>query len=220
MTNANIATDNGLETVTESDPLPPPSEKVEFPQPDSPPPSERQDFGFRSVVNPTAKPDEIFNPSIHAVDADGNPRKKLDGTFAKKRGRQAGYSANAGNPETSAEDLMLWIEAKKHTQIVVGTGMAIFGLEWEATEGERIVMETAFHNYFESVGIVRMPPWIELGTAIGLGYVAPRIHLESTQQKMKQIVGAIRSRKVKSNVQTSNRYANVDRKQQGKSSSD
>lgn len=34
--------------------------------------------------------DVIFDPAIHATDADGNPVMKKDGTFAMKRGRKAG----------------------------------------------------------------------------------------------------------------------------------
>ena len=38
----------------------------------------------------TATADVIFNPAIHATDADGNPVMRKDGTFALKRGRKAG----------------------------------------------------------------------------------------------------------------------------------
>ena len=34
--------------------------------------------------------DVIFDPAIHAVDADGNPILRKDGTFALKRGRKPG----------------------------------------------------------------------------------------------------------------------------------
>lgn len=34
--------------------------------------------------------DVIFNPAIHATDADGNPVMRKDGTFALKRGRKPG----------------------------------------------------------------------------------------------------------------------------------
>ena len=38
----------------------------------------------------TATENVIFDPAIHATDADGNPVMKKDGTFALKRGRKAG----------------------------------------------------------------------------------------------------------------------------------
>ena len=38
----------------------------------------------------------IFDPAIHAVDADGNPVMKLDGTFKLKPGRKVGTSTGAG----------------------------------------------------------------------------------------------------------------------------
>ena len=38
----------------------------------------------------------MFNPAIHAVDADGNPVMKLDGTFKLKPGRKVGTSTGAG----------------------------------------------------------------------------------------------------------------------------
>ena len=40
--------------------------------------------------NITTTENVIFNPAIHATDADGNPVMKKDGTFALKRGRKAG----------------------------------------------------------------------------------------------------------------------------------
>lgn len=36
----------------------------------------------------TSENGEVFNPEIHAVDNDGNPRKTKTGKFAKKRGRK------------------------------------------------------------------------------------------------------------------------------------
>lgn len=38
----------------------------------------------------TATANVIFDPAIHAVDADGNPVMRKDGTFAMKRGRKPG----------------------------------------------------------------------------------------------------------------------------------
>ena len=38
----------------------------------------------------------IFDPAIHATDADGNPVIKKDGTFALKRGRKVGSTVTPG----------------------------------------------------------------------------------------------------------------------------
>ena len=38
----------------------------------------------------TAADNVIFDPAIHATDADGNPVMKKDGTFSLKRGRKVG----------------------------------------------------------------------------------------------------------------------------------
>ena len=40
--------------------------------------------------NTTATENVIFDPAIHATDAEGNPVMRKDGTFALKRGRKAG----------------------------------------------------------------------------------------------------------------------------------
>ena len=40
--------------------------------------------------------DTIFDPAIHATDADGNPVMRKDGTFALKRGRKAGSTVTSG----------------------------------------------------------------------------------------------------------------------------
>ena len=38
----------------------------------------------------------IFDPAIHAVDADGNPILRKDGTFSLRRGRKAGSTITPG----------------------------------------------------------------------------------------------------------------------------
>ena len=38
----------------------------------------------------------IFDPAIHAADAEGNPVMRKDGTFALKRGRKAGSTVTPG----------------------------------------------------------------------------------------------------------------------------
>ena len=43
-----------------------------------------------SNTNTTATANVIFDPAIHATDADGNPVMRKDGTFALKRGRKPG----------------------------------------------------------------------------------------------------------------------------------
>ena len=43
-----------------------------------------------SNTNTNTTADVIFDPAIHATDADGNPVMRKDGTFALKRGRKPG----------------------------------------------------------------------------------------------------------------------------------
>ena len=40
--------------------------------------------------------DVIFDPAIHATDADGNPVMRKDGSFSLKRGRKAGSTVTPG----------------------------------------------------------------------------------------------------------------------------
>ena len=44
----------------------------------------------------TATANVIFDPAIHATDAEGNPVMRKDGTFALKRGRKAGSTVTPG----------------------------------------------------------------------------------------------------------------------------
>ena len=54
-------------------------------------------FGKETTMSNTTTATEnvIFNPAIHATDADGNPVMKKDGTFSLKRGRKAGSTNSA-----------------------------------------------------------------------------------------------------------------------------
>ena len=48
------------------------------------------------MTNTTTTTENVmFNPAIHATDADGNPVMRKDGTFALKRGRKAGSTNSA-----------------------------------------------------------------------------------------------------------------------------
>ena len=54
----------------------------------------------------TATENVIFNPAIHATDAEGNPVMKKDGTFSLKRGRKAG-STNSATPTSTMTDTII-----------------------------------------------------------------------------------------------------------------
>lgn len=47
--------------------------------------------------------DVIFDPAIHATDADGNPILRKDGTFALKRGRKAGSTVTISRGKFDVE---------------------------------------------------------------------------------------------------------------------
>lgn len=47
-------------------------------------------FEKENTMNNTITNNVIFDPAIHATDADGNPVMRKDGTFSLKRGRKAG----------------------------------------------------------------------------------------------------------------------------------
>ena len=140
---------------------------------------------------------EGFDAGIHAVDAAGNPIKKADGTFAKKRGRKADLK-NAGsalpNPNAPAmtnapsirSDVLTSEQASKQlVNMFLNGAVMVFGPEWEPeniSEAKGLVY--SLKDYFDIRGVPKFPP--ELGLVIAFGaYALPRLKKEKTQSKLK-----------------------------------
>ena len=91
--------------------------------------------------------DTIFNPAIHATDADGNHVMRKDGTFALKRGRKAGSTVTTARSgfdvnAISAAYLARVMTAGDLDSITAFTAM---------TKGQRVQFLTGTPEYDETV---------------------------------------------------------------------
>lgn len=124
-----------------------------------------------------------FDPAIHAVDKDGNPRRRGDGSYALKRGRKAGNGAgqprpatgqNAPAPEAVQEAREADEAAKTAANLTIWGGVAIFGEDFRPSKGEPEMLHHAYRDYFAAKGVTKLPP--ELGLVVALSaYVLPRL---------------------------------------------
>lgn len=131
-----------------------------------------------------------FDPAVHAVNTDGTPKLRGDGTFAKKRGRKSGQSVNsplqpgagiiAQTPD-SRGTISNDEAARQVCNAMVGVAVAVIGPEWAPVDkAEAKGLETAFKNYFDAKGQINLPPEVGLALAVG-AYGLSRMGHESTQ---------------------------------------
>jgi hypothetical protein len=145
-------------------------------------------------VEQAAKTWEGFDPKVHAVDADGNPKKKSDGSWAMKRGRKPGSSNSAApvtgdNPPLSAPKARAagTVTNKAAARAMVATGVGlmchIVGPEWEARDqSEFDGLADSVKDYFDARGQVQMGPETMLAITL-LGYAVPRTEHPNTREK-------------------------------------
>lgn len=159
-----------------------------------------------------------FNPAIHAVNADGSPRKTTTGRFALKRGKKAG---TVEAPKATAKGIVIpgatpGAGAKEQearaggvgaTNLVLMTLVALGGQEWAPVKDEKVgrdeklMLETATGDFFVAQGWQDLPPGWALVAAWGM-YALPRFTMPQTRTRMQRIkewayskVGAWRARR-------------------------
>jgi hypothetical protein len=131
----------------------------------------------------------LFNPSLHAMDKDGNPSLTRTGKFRAKRGA-GGYQAGPGIniPNAAPAPSACRPAAIAATNVFIVTGMSLFGDEWkpnrDLNEPEAVV--TAFENYFEAKGITDFPPGAALVMALG-AYALVRLQQPKTLSKLERL---------------------------------
>lgn len=152
---------------------------------------------------------EGFDPTVHAVDAEGNPKKKPDGTYAKKRGRKPGtttasgaagsalppkrapMSANA--PSTVSAGLSSEAAARQFTNAFISGGVMIFGADWEPEDkSEPQELKKALQDYFDADGVPNIPPWFGVALAFG-AYSAKRLTKPTILEKVGQFFHKIKT---------------------------
>lgn len=144
-----------------------------------------------------------FDPSKHAVNPDGTPRKKVDGTFANKRGRKPGQTvaaapatAQSGTPKTvtaplsakkARESGLVTNKAAAYATVktVIYTLGSTIGPEWDFdTPEEQKDMLDAVEAYYDANGQVNLSPELMLALRV-LVYASPRTQHPNTKEKLK-----------------------------------
>ena len=92
----------------------------------------------------------IFDPAIHAVDADGNPILRKDGTFSLRRGRKAG-TPNTGTGTRGGFDVNAVTGAYLARVMAAGDLDAIMAFNG-MTKGKRVEFLRSTPEYGETVG--------------------------------------------------------------------
>lgn len=158
------------------------------------------------VVPTTIIDDTVFDPSVHAVDEAGNPRKNLDGTFSRKRGRKPGSKNSASTPVMVApiNEMACEQAAKDTVGLMVFVAITIGGEAFVpgtsiTGENENEMLTRSFSTYYKAAGIISMPPWLTLLTGIGM-YVAPRVNDPRVKARFAAMRDKIMGRKT--NVET------------------
>lgn len=148
-----------------------------------------------------------FDPSVHAVDKDGNPRRRGDGSFAMKRGRKPGQTTAArptpgqpgemprpqsapNSPAQTVDPETANIEQASRTaaNLLIGTSVMVFGEDFAPeNKGEAVMLQTAFRDYFAERGVAKLPPELALAAVVA-AYMLPRF----TKPKARDRLGALK----------------------------
>lgn len=152
-----------------------------------------------------------FDPSLHEVDAWGNPKLNRDGFLAGKPGRpgkgektrfqkeipSGGEEASAASQKTISQNQNM---AKITTAIFIKLGVGVFGDEWYpqkytnqdlgVTIDEQAEMIAAFDQYFRSKNMTDLTPGWALVLSLS-GYAAARMTQPKTQSRFKIIAGRV-----------------------------
>jgi len=144
-----------------------------------------------------------FDPAIHAVNPDGTPKRKVDGSYALKRGRKAGAPAGSpvqigaglptpapgvDNPQAPPPVTISADEAARQTcNVLINGAVMMFGDQWEPRDKDEAKgLQTSFKNYFEARGTPNVPPEVGLAFAV-LAYSLPRLTHEKTVSSFARI---------------------------------
>lgn len=133
-----------------------------------------------------------FDPEKHAVNDDGSPRLKQDGSFASKRGRKPGATSSGGGGSTK-KVIAAQITPETYQMAAIPLvmmyeqiGMAI-GPEWKMDDAEKDMHVGAWGNYLKSKGMVDLPPGTFLAIVM-VSYAGSRLMVSNTQSKLAKLV--------------------------------
>lgn len=124
-----------------------------------------------------------FDPLTHAVNPDGTPKRKVDGSFALKRGRKSGAAPTTSSaPAQVAETPTINVDeaSRQSCNMLINGAVLLLGEQWAPVDKEEAKgLQTSFKNYFEARGVPNVPPEVGLVVAV-LAYSLPRITHEKT----------------------------------------
>ena len=151
------------------------------------------------MVSGVADAQSGFDPLIHAVNPDGTPKRKVDGSYALKRGRKMGAaaptSAAPGQPaepapapgDAPAVKINADEAARQTCNVMINGAVMMFGEQWAPRDKDEAKgLQTSFKNYFEARGTPNVPPEVGLVFAV-LAYSLPRLTHEKTVSRFSQI---------------------------------
>jgi hypothetical protein len=124
-----------------------------------------------------------FDPLTHAVNPDGTPKRKVDGSFALKRGRKSGAAPTTNSaPAQVAQTPTINVDeaSRQSCNMLINGAVLLFGEQWAPQDKEEAKgLQISFKNYFEARGVPNVPPEIGLVVAV-LAYSLPRLTHEKT----------------------------------------
>lgn len=176
-----------------------------------------------SKVALTDKYGRTFDSSIHATNTDGSPKlnKNLKHITIKKgyHSKPSSIKSNIGglneksqtdsiNSNDSSQSLndSHGLSAREAANIATSTlaamGVMLGGTDWNYIKNDSIGLDesasinNAFNQYFESTGIVDIPPGTLLAITL-LSYAIPRFMMTKTQSRVKKVLTWIKSKRSK-----------------------
>jgi len=148
-----------------------------------------------------------FDPKIHKVGADGEPTLSAKNKLVKRPGRKAGADATApksfigapgassplstGPSQEATSQMQARAAGNMAANLLMQLGLIAGGDEWQPRKDistgldEKIMLESAFGDYFLAKGIIDIPPGMVLTVAIG-GYMLPRFTMPKTRTRLER----------------------------------
>jgi hypothetical protein len=135
------------------------------------------------MVSGVSEAHDGFDPLVHAINPDGTPKRKVDGSYAMKRGRKSGAVPTpnsspvqvAQTPTINADEA-----ARQSCNMLINGAVLLLGEQWEPRDKDEAKgLQISFKNYFEARGVPNVPPEVGLVVAV-LAYSLPRVTHEKT----------------------------------------
>jgi len=127
-----------------------------------------------------------FDPLTHAVNPDGTPKRKVDGSYALKRGRKSGVlpsPSSTSSPQAQVVQtptINVDEASRQSCNMLINGAVLLFGEQWAPQDKEEAKgLQVSFKNYFEARGVPNVPPEVGLVVAM-LAYSLPRLTHEKT----------------------------------------